>query len=108
MKKSVLQRSLFAGAAPKQESKGIISGFDEELEMEGFEEALMKYWDPRTGDCRNELVFIGIGLDEQAIRSSLEACELTPEEYLPGPPAWLQLPDPFPSWGGSPESDQLA
>ena len=38
MKKSVLQRSLFAGAAPKQESKGIISGFDEELEMEGFEE----------------------------------------------------------------------
>jgi G3E family GTPase len=77
-------------------------------EMDGFEEALMKYWDPRTGDCRNELVFIGIGLDEQAIRSSLEACELTPEEYLPGPPAWLQLPDPFPSWGGSPESDQLA
>ncbi|MFM7922755.1 MAG: GTP-binding protein, partial [Planctomycetaceae bacterium] len=57
----------------------------------------------QTGDCRNELVFIGIELDEQAIRSSLEACQLTPDEYRLGPPAWLQLPDPFPSWGGSQE-----
>lgn len=72
-------------------------------EIEGFEQSLMKFWDPQTGDCRNELVFIGIELDEQAIRSSLEACQLTPDEYRLGPPAWLQLPDPFPSWGGTQE-----
>ena len=58
----------------------------------------MKYWDPDVGDCRQELVFIGIDMDEAAIRESLEACLLTSEESAEGPFEWLKFPDPFPRW----------
>ena len=64
----------------------------------GFEEAVMKYWDPDVGDCRQELVFIGIDMDEAAIRESLEACLLTSEESAEGPFEWLKFTDPFPRW----------
>ncbi|NBU59971.1 MAG: GTP-binding protein [Betaproteobacteria bacterium] len=50
------------------------------------------------GDCRQELVFIGIDLDEQAIRCNLEACLLSDAELALGAGGWAKLPDPFPSW----------
>ncbi|MBF4500361.1 GTP-binding protein [Savagea sp. SN6] len=37
-------------------------------------------WHPVYGDRINELVFIGIEMDEQAIRASLDACLMTEEE----------------------------
>jgi G3E family GTPase len=64
----------------------------------GFEEAAMKHWDSSAGDCRQELVFIGIDMDEAAIRKSLEACLLTRAEYEAGQFARQNLPDPFPKW----------
>jgi G3E family GTPase len=64
----------------------------------GFSEAIMKTWDPAVGDCRQELVFIGIELDEERIRRSLEDCLLTEEEFAGGPRAWMEFPDPFPCW----------
>ena len=64
----------------------------------GFSEAIMKTWDPAVGDCRQELVFIGIELDEERIRRSLEDCLLTEEEFAGGPRAWMKFPDPFPCW----------
>jgi hypothetical protein len=51
-----------------------------------------------VGDCRQELVFIGIEMDEAAIRKSLEECLLTPDEFASGPFEWLKFPDPFPRW----------
>ena len=45
-----------------------------------------------------ELVFIGIDMDEAAIRASLDACSLTPEEIEGGFDAWLQHTDPMPPW----------
>ena len=38
MKKPVMQRSMFVAVAPKSESKGILSGFDEEMDNENYED----------------------------------------------------------------------
>ena len=60
--------------------------------------AIRKNWDPATGDARQELVLIGIGMDEAALRARLDACLLTESEMRQGAASWADLPDPFPSW----------
>ena len=55
-------------------------------------------WHPEVGDCRQEMVFIGIGMDEIAIYDSLQDCLLTDEEFALGIEAWKEMPDPFPEW----------
>ncbi|WP_233166605.1 GTP-binding protein [Archangium sp. Cb G35] len=47
---------------------------------------------------RQELVFIGAGLDERALRARLDAALLTDLEFAKGPKAWKRLRDPFPAW----------
>ncbi|HMO64139.1 MAG TPA: all3515 family Zur-repressed PEP-CTERM protein, partial [Verrucomicrobiota bacterium] len=47
------------------------------------------------GDRRQELVVIGLGPDEPALRAMLDACLLTDAELAAGPAAWAALPDPF-------------
>jgi len=37
-------------------------------------------WDKRFGDRKNEIVFIGQEMDEELIRSGLDACLATPKE----------------------------
>jgi G3E family GTPase len=64
-------------------------------------------WHPEVGDCRQEMVFIGIDMDEIAIYDSLQECLLTDEEFAQGVEAWLGIPDPFPKWNSSVE-DVLA
>ncbi len=50
-------------------------------------------------DKRQELVFIGIGMDEADLRKRLEACLLTDDEMALGPKAWpRKFADPFPPW----------
>lgn len=61
-------------------------------------ERLREVWDAVYGDRRQELVFIGIGMDEAALRARLDACLLNEEELLLGHHAWKSLPDPFPEW----------
>ncbi len=50
------------------------------------------------GDRRQELVFIGMDMDEAEIRAKLDACCLTDAEMALGRAGWVNLPDPFPVW----------
>jgi G3E family GTPase len=62
-------------------------------------EGVLKLSEGEFGDRRQEIVFIGVGMDEAALRQRLEACLLTDAEMKGGPAAWSRLADPFPSWG---------
>lgn len=60
--------------------------------------AMEATWDPLLGDRRIEVVFIGVGMDEAAIRSSLDDCILTADEFAAGFEGWAAMPDPLPQW----------
>ena len=53
-------------------------------------------WHPRFGDRAQQLVFIGQGLDEAAIRAKLDACLLDRALADDDSEAWAALPNPFP------------
>lgn len=58
---------------------------------------LKKNWNDVYGDRRQEIVFIGTGMDEAALRARLDAC------LVGGKPGmhtaeWAKLADPFPVW----------
>jgi len=55
-------------------------------------------WHPQYGDRRQELVFIGVGMDEATMRSALDECLLTDDEMNVGKDKWEKFPDPFPLW----------
>ncbi len=54
--------------------------------------------EPPYGDRRQEIVFIGQGLDREQAILSLDDCLLSEAEMAAGPELWKQLPDPFPQW----------
>ncbi|MFD1331667.1 GTP-binding protein [Methylopila musalis] len=54
-------------------------------------------WDKVWGDRRQELVFIGVGLDRAAIEAALEEA-LVGSEAGPDWSLYARLPDPFPLW----------
>jgi G3E family GTPase len=72
------------------------------------EELLGLSWDPVFGDRRQELAFVGLDMDEAALRARLDACLLTDDEMAWGPQEWLKIPDPFPPWGSEPMPHRLS
>ncbi|EJM97129.1 putative GTPase, G3E family [Pseudomonas sp. GM74] len=59
---------------------------------------IMKNWTADSGDCRQELVFIGQNIDFTQLTAELDACLLTDEEMALGVEGWRLLPDPFGLW----------
>ncbi|SUZ33834.1 Putative metal chaperone YciC [Roseibaca ekhonensis] len=55
------------------------------------------HWSEPWGDRRQEIVFIGTGIDWAALKARLDGC-LLPEDQAQGPDALPDLPDPFPLW----------
>ena len=54
-------------------------------------------WQEPWGDRRQEIVFIGSGIDWPRLKARLDAALLT-VDAAPGPDALPDLPDPFPVW----------
>ena len=61
-------------------------------------EFIHEKWAEPFGDMRQELVFIGQGLDQKGMTSALDDCLLNDEDISQGETFWKTLPDPFPSW----------
>lgn len=55
--------------------------------------AIMKNWLAATGDCRQELVFIGQDIDFGQLAAELDACLLTDAEMALGVENWRLLPE---------------
>jgi len=61
-------------------------------------ERIMNRWDDDYGDRRQELVFIGVGMDETDLRQRLDACLMSPTEVERHHADPASIPDAFPAW----------
>jgi G3E family GTPase len=71
---------------------------DERPDDDETREQLERDWAEPWGDRRQELVLIGVDLDEPALRARFDAALVTDAELAAGPDGWRALPDPFPAW----------
>jgi hypothetical protein len=81
MKKPVMQRSMFVAMTPKSESKGIISGFDEEMENEDYEDRTPENLEIIANNLRGDIR----SMDERYMELAQlvgEAAFDTPEEVV--------------------------
>ncbi len=64
---------------------------------EGVEAYLKEHWQEPWGDRRQEIVFIGAGIDWLTLKARLDEA-LMPEDIAPSLQTPPKLPDPFPVW----------
>tara|TARA_R110002110_G_scaffold17648_2_gene75116 strand:- start:5667 stop:6878 length:1212 start_codon:yes stop_codon:yes gene_type:complete len=64
---------------------------------DGVRAYMQTHWQEPWGDRRQELVFIGAGIDWPALKTKLDAC-LVPEDVATGPDVLPVYDDPFPIW----------
>lgn len=76
---------VWVAALPAEERQAILQS----------EPDMQARWDDTWGDRMNEIVFIGIDLNESAIREQLDNCLLTPSELTQN---WRSFIDPLPVW----------
>ena len=70
----------------------------------GVDAYVQAHWQEPWGDRRQELVFIGSGIDWNALKAKLDAC-LVPISMASSQSALpLEMPDPFPIWRRSEEA----
>ncbi|KPX40892.1 zinc metallochaperone GTPase ZigA [Pseudomonas ficuserectae] len=60
--------------------------------------SILENWSTETGDCRQELVFIGQNIDFARLTAELDNCLLTDAEMAAGVERWRTLADPFGDW----------
>ncbi|GAA1014054.1 GTP-binding protein [Nocardiopsis tropica] len=56
------------------------------------------FWSQVDGAPQQELVFIGVRLDQERMRALLDRALLTDDEVAEGPAAWRAYPDRLPAW----------
>lgn len=61
---------------------------------------LNEKWDEKTGDRRQEIVFIGQNLDQENLTNELDKCLLTVAEANFTPQDWKRKGNPFTTWDG--------
>lgn len=61
-------------------------------------DAIEKSWDDLTGDARQEIVLIGMDMDEAALTAQFDACLLTDDEMALGAKEWELFDNPFTGW----------
>jgi G3E family GTPase len=88
---------LFSQAGPSIQLEPVsywIASLPSEQQAQYFEEnpELRDDWDEKYGDRKNELVLIGIDMDKNLVKASLERCLLTNEEMTQN---WNEMNDPF-------------
>ncbi|WP_111892587.1 zinc metallochaperone GTPase ZigA [Acinetobacter sp. MB5] len=59
---------------------------------------IRKYWDKQVGDARQEIVLIGMQMDQQQLIAKFDACLLNDDEMALGPNAWQGFNNPFEGW----------
>jgi G3E family GTPase len=67
-----------------------------------WQDEIAKIWDPVYADRRQEMVFIGLDMDEVEIRRMLDACLVDEVSERMPVDMWSRLHDPFPEWGSAP------
>ncbi|WP_271409883.1 zinc metallochaperone GTPase ZigA [Pseudomonas sp. Q1-7] len=68
-------------------------------------QTVLQHWVADVGDCRQELVFIGQGIDFARLHAELNACLLDDREMALGVEAWTEFADPFGPWHDDGASD---
>ena len=66
-------------------------------EGEAIDAYIKEHWQEPFGDRRQEIVFIGAGIDWPALKARLDAA-LLPEDQEYSPDVKFRMPDPFPRW----------
>ncbi|NAR37235.1 zinc metallochaperone GTPase ZigA [Acinetobacter haemolyticus] len=61
-------------------------------------DAIERNWDDLTGDARQEIVLIGMDMDQDALTAQFDACLLTDDEMALGAKEWEQFDNPFTGW----------
>ncbi len=65
-------------------------------------------WQEPYGDAQQEIVLIGMGMNEQELRAKFDACLLTDAELAMESNVWQKFVDPFPVWQISQEVETQA
>jgi G3E family GTPase len=85
---SIGRAGMWYAALPRSQWEGI----------GGLADWVKSNWQEPFGDRRQEIVFIGAGMDREELTRQLDACLLTEDEFAAGPKAWARYEDPFPEW----------
>jgi len=59
---------------------------------------IQKYWDKQVGDARQEIVLIGMDMNQQQLTAEFDVCLLNDDEMALGPQAWQNFNNPFQGW----------